>query len=298
MAASMLLAAAAVAAAAALGASPVRAQDSVLVVGGVFSTAGDVPVRNIAQWSVAAAAETGDAAAAWSTMGAETPLGAGVVRSLAVYKERLVVGGSFATAGLTAVNSIAQFDGVAWSGFGIGIRDSFDLVGDVRVLGVFGNDLVAGGDFTLAGSVAASNIAAWDGTAWRALGTGANGWVHALAEYNGQLVVGGDFNLVGGVLTADIAQWDGSVWSAVGGGIDSTISSVEALVVHNNVLIIGGNFDAVGGVAAIGIAQWDGTTWSTLGAGLGLPAGTPFVYALALYTTTSSLLVGSPRPAT
>ena len=253
------------------------------MVGGVFSTAGDVPVRNIAQWSVLAAAETGDAAAAWTTLGAETPLGAGEVMSLAIYKDRLVVGGRFATAGLTAVNSIAQFDGTAWSGFGIGIRDAFDVLGEVRALSVVGNDLIAGGDFTLAGSVAASNIAAWDGAAWRALGTGANGAINALAEYNGQLVVGGDFNLVGGIVTADIAQWDGTVWSAVGGGIDSTISSVDALVAYKNVLIIGGNFDAVGGVTAIGVAQWDGTAWSTLGTGLGLPAGTPFVYALALY---------------
>jgi hypothetical protein len=36
-------------------------------------------------------------------------------------------------------------------------------------------DLVAGGEFTAIGGIAANRIARWDGTAWHALGTGMNG---------------------------------------------------------------------------------------------------------------------------
>jgi hypothetical protein len=42
--------------------------------------------------------------------------------------------------------------------------------------------LVAGGWFSEAGGEAASNVAAWDGAAWQALGTGVPMEVHALAQ--------------------------------------------------------------------------------------------------------------------
>jgi hypothetical protein len=41
--------------------------------------------------------------------------------------------------------------------------------------------LVVGGSFNVAGDSFVSNIAAWDGTTWSALGTGLNGEVFALA---------------------------------------------------------------------------------------------------------------------
>ena len=43
--------------------------------------------------------------------------------------------------------------------------------------------LIAGGAFTLAGSVEVRNVAAWDGHEWSALGDGLPGFVNALTEY-------------------------------------------------------------------------------------------------------------------
>ena len=53
-------------------------------------------------------------------------------------------------------------------------------------------NLYAGGDFTTAGGVSANCVAKWDGSAWRALGSGLNSVVRALAvDGSGNLYAGG-----------------------------------------------------------------------------------------------------------
>ena len=42
-------------------------------------------------------------------------------------------------------------------------------------------------------------IARWDGSTWRALGSGTNSGVNALTVHNGELVAGGAFTTAGGV---------------------------------------------------------------------------------------------------
>src|SRR4030095_10767796 len=62
--------------------------------------------------------------------------------------------------------------------------------------------LVVGGDFTIAGTVFANRIAAYDPVTggWSALGSGTNGAVYALTTLpNGDLVAGGSFTTAGGV---------------------------------------------------------------------------------------------------
>ncbi|HEU4419194.1 MAG TPA: hypothetical protein VFT55_09665, partial [Planctomycetota bacterium] len=89
--------------------------------------------------------------------------------------------------------------------------------------------LVVGGTFSIAGSVLASNIAAYDPVsgAWSALGLGMNGSVRALiALPNGELVAGGSFTLAGGVSASRIARWNGTSWSALGGGVSAPFTEI------------------------------------------------------------------------
>src|SRR5262245_58461690 len=53
--------------------------------------------------------------------------------------------------------------------------------------------LVVGGRFSIAGDVAASNVAAWDGARWSALGPGFDNRVDALRVYRGELIAAGSF---------------------------------------------------------------------------------------------------------
>jgi hypothetical protein len=115
--------------------------------------------------------------------------------------------------------------------------------GDVHALAVLGNSLYAGGQFTLAGEVYATNIAQWNGSSWSALGSGLNADVLALAVSGGTLYAAGYFTIAGGVPANYIAQWNGSSWSPLGSGLNA---DVLALAVSGGTLYAGGDFTTAG----------------------------------------------------
>jgi len=55
----------------------------------------------------------------------------------------------------------------------------------------------------------ANYVAAWDGNAWSALGSGMDNDVDALAVSGTTLYAGGDFSTAGGVAANCVAAWDG-----------------------------------------------------------------------------------------
>ncbi len=103
-------------------------------------------------------------------------------------------------------------------------------------------NLYIGGQFNVAGSVAANNIAKWNGSVWSPLGTGMNYIVRALAVSGPNLYAGGDFSIAGGISASGVARWDGNSWSALGAGI----SVVHALAVNGSDLYAGGSFNWAG----------------------------------------------------
>lgn len=138
--------------------------------------------------------------------------------------------------------------------------------------------LVVAGSFTVAGSVAAGSIAAYDPASgsWSTFGTGMNNVVRALATLpNGDLVAGGDFTTAGGAAAGRIARWNGSSWSSLGTGMDNTVVALAAL--PSGDLVAAGTFTTAGGTAANRVARWNGAAWLPLGAGVG-----PVVNALAV----------------
>ncbi len=184
----------------------------------------------------------------------------------------VVVGGSFRLAGATSASAIARYDPGAgiWSALGAGLT-SHGMPGTVRALAVLADgSLVAGGDFTHAGTTPTANIARWDGAAWTPLGAGVNGSVRALAVLpNGDLVAGGTFLAAGGVAANRIARWDGAVWAPVGAPTAIGGASVEALaVLPGGDLVAGGNFASADGASVQHVARWDGIAWAPLGAGM------------------------------
>ena len=185
--------------------------------------------------------------------------------------ELLAVAGWFRVIGTVRANSVAAYDPATgqWAALGEGTN------GPVHTLLALPNgDLVAGGQFSVAGGGSASQIARWNGTTWAPIGTGlpvgAGGFgVRALASLpNGDLVAGGAFAAPGGTLS--IARWNGSAGSARGGGVGGTSqASVFALCARTNGdLIAGGQFSSAGGAAVANIARWNGTTWSPLAMGV------------------------------
>src|SRR5262245_30983025 len=104
--------------------------------------------------------------------------------------------------------------------------------------------LVVGGNFTLAGDVVTSNVAAWDGSAWHSLSADTSGQyggtVYALGVYNNRLIVGGVFTSIGGTAANCIASYDGSTWQALGSGLSGSFPWINAIAVYNGDLVAAG----------------------------------------------------------
>jgi len=204
----------------------------------------------------------------WVSLNPNLPGANGTVNAIAVDGSgNLYVGGTFDIVGTVVANSIAKWDGSAWSALGSGMTGSPSYPRQVLALAMSGTDLYAGGYFTTAGGVAATNIAKWDGSAWSALGSGVNGGVYALAVSGTNLYAGGGFGMAGGVPANHIAKWDGSTWSALGWGMNVN-GFVNALAVSGTNLYAGGGFGTAGGVPANNIAKWDGSSWSAVSSGV------------------------------
>lgn len=193
----------------------------------------------------------------------------------------------------------AQCEPLGWSSLGNGVSGG----PQPRVLALAqfddgsgrGPTIHAGGEFTRAGSVAAVNIARWNGSTWQALDSELNGPVRALMVFddgNGPaLFAGGDFTLAGNVPVNRIAKWNGRTWSALSEGIP--VGSVRCMSEFDDgagvALYVGGTFTIVGGVRTNNIARWNGKNWSAVGAGLG-GAGEA-VNALATFKSNGSTLL-------
>ncbi|GAB3870169.1 hypothetical protein GCM10028824_18450 [Hymenobacter segetis] len=255
-------------------------------VGGGFTTAGGVPVSNVAKWN----------GTAWSGLGTGItgPAFTGTtVAALAVAANGDVyAGGAFTQAGGVAANNVARWNGSSWSAMGTGMDiPNIPVNASVSTLAMAANgEVYAGGSFTHAGGVPSNCIAKWNGTAWSPLGTGVTalgstpGTISSLVVVaGGDVYVGGQFNAAGGMPASNVAKWNGTAWSNMGGGVSAS-SAASVAVAANGDVYVGGRFTTAGGISANNIAKWDGTAWSPLGTGVRIDP--------ALYFPVSALAIG------
>jgi len=260
--------------------------------GNAWSRLNGPPMADGIVWSLATYQGKLVAAGRYNQIGTETfkniaqfdgyqwaPLGTGIelvlvppytadVRALTVYRDQLIAGGLFDTAGGVLASGAAAWDGASWSALGEGVNN------EIFALAVYNDALYAGGEFFTAGGSTARYIAKWDGAAWSPLGEGITtqgGKVYALLVYDGALIVGGEFESAGNVPASNIARWDGSAWSALGGGVTSPVGpfapSVNSLTIFQGDLVLAGRFQGAEGQSLNRIARWNGTAYSPMGDG-------------------------------
>ena len=276
-----------------------------LVAGGDFSLAGEVPVSNIASWNGSAWTPLqagvngtvraltqledrlyagGDFTAAGGVAAAHiacwdgngwTPLGNGIngsVCALAGGSGGLFAGGKFTQAGMVSSTNVACWNGAAWSPLQGGVHGAPNPSVRFRpppVSALLGleNRLIVAGDFAFAGTIPATNVACWNGSAWSALGGGLSSVlgsspppaVAALASAEGTLYAGGSFNRIGFAPAQGLARWDGLGWEPLDEGIAVGLysaPSVGALLHDGFDLYVGGHFKFAGSQPDAAFAIW------------------------------------------
>jgi hypothetical protein len=195
---------------------------------------------------------------------------------------QLLIGGSFVSAdGSSRV--LASWDGQTLNPIGPSSAADFSTGATVYSFTTWDPDgpgplapwIVAGGTFTRIGGVTATNIAAWDGNQWRALGTGLTGRIVTLTSFDPD----GDgpalpLLIAGGGIGPIIKSWNGSTWQTLGAGFGGT-GTVASVAVFDpdgpgpapSSLWAAGSFTNSGATSVPGLARWSGAAWVAPGAG-------------------------------
>lgn len=233
----------------------------------------------------------------------------------------LIIAGQFELVGRLQASHIAAWNPRTgeWSTLGAGLNGS----GTIYDFGVLPTgELVVAGSFSQAGSVPARNIAAWNGSTWRSLGSGTTSPAYDIEVLpSGEIFAGHQSGL---------QRWDGAAWSNFGAGIpgvtavtvlaDDTVAIgtgagifrwengawvqwgaapvntqfrgvYSFLKMPDGSVVAGGGFIDLGGVAMNGIARWDGNTWVPMGSDFQLNSG--YVAKLSLAANGDVLACGT-----
>lgn len=201
------------------------------------------------------------------------------VRSLAVWRETVYVGGNFEMIGGAQRISLAAID--AASGAATSWDPRPDVNHDVMALAVSDGVVYAGGTFpTLGPWKLRSCLAALDLTTgtvkdWDPAPNGL--FVDALVVSHGTVYVGGDFTFIGGQPRSGIAALDTLTGAATQWNPESD-GSITAMLLDGRTLYVAGGFGSIGGqvrhyVGALDTATARATPWD--------PDASDWVFALA-----------------
>ncbi|MFO0895406.1 MAG: hypothetical protein U0574_10690 [Phycisphaerales bacterium] len=242
-----------------------------LYVGGWFTHAGGLATGPIARWN----------GSSWSSLGAGTN---GAVDALCASRDAsgpvLYVGGEFNEAGGASAMRIAKWNGLSWAPLGSGTDQSVYALAAFPASSGAIPTLYAGGNFAIAGGVAANHVAKWNGVAWSAMSSGLGGGsaaVFGLTAYddgsgNGPvLYAGGNFFMAGATVVNNVARWNGSAWLPLGSGVNGPVQALTGFTDGSGdgpSLFITGGFMTAGGAPALRIAKWHASSWSALGGGV------------------------------
>ncbi|HEX6124446.1 MAG TPA: carboxypeptidase-like regulatory domain-containing protein [Pyrinomonadaceae bacterium] len=218
-----------------------------IYVGGSFSSAGGVAANNIAKWNgtawsgmnsgivsaVTAIVPSGSdlyVGASTTTVDSPnyflkydgttwTPLGTGMigggVSSIAILGTDIFVAGGFTAVGGISANRIAKWNGTSWSALGGGLPTSTGFGSNQVKIALSGSDLIAVGDFSIAGGGPGDRVARWNGSAWVPLGSGLNAAASAISVGGGEVYVGGTFTTAGCNYSPFFARWRETVWTGM-----------------------------------------------------------------------------------
>jgi hypothetical protein len=194
--------------------------------------------------------------AQWVTVGPLAGPGISYVFDLQAYNGDLYAAGPTPN----GAKAISKWDGTAWSQVARAHPQYNQYSLGVNVLGVYNNQLIAGGSCDSIGGIitSGSDVVTLNGASWSKLGVSPPSitQVNCFSIYNNELYVGGQ----------GVNKWNGTSWTSVASGTNTT-GQVHSMAVYNNELYMGGDFTKIGGVnmtTGKGFAKWNGSAITTL----------------------------------
>ena len=237
----------------------------------------------------------------WNPLGGGVGSGTDSVSATLSLGGKILVGGTFNTAGGNPARGLAEWDPLTsqWSPVSNFAWNS-SVITSVEALVISDGNLYVGGDFKDVGRNNANDYVT------RRIGTSApfvpigsktveplNGKVETVVISGTDVYVGGSFTNAGNTPGADyIAKWDGTQWSALLSGTAGLTGTVHAIALQGNDVYVGGAFQNAGGnSSAKYLARWDGSKWTGLLSGTDGVGVNDTVYTIA-FSGTSQLFVG------
>ena len=228
------------------------------------ATAGTLPVLGFTTSGLSGSDAVGSATLATTATTASPPGTYPITVSAAVFTSGSAANYDITYAGGT-LTLVAGSPPNPWSPIGSGVGPD-----QTRSFGLCaGNgNLYLAGTFASVDGVAASNIAAWNGTAWSPLGAGLDGGGDDIRILGSSLFEIGKFTTAGGATAQNVASWDGAAWSALGSGVGNY---PYASAIYNGHLYVGGGSPAF-------LTMWDGAAWQTIANGT-----SGFIYSMCAH---------------
>ena len=189
-----------------------------LVAGGNFTSAGGVVAAGLARWN----------GTSWAALGgglshAFYPVAVHALQTMS--NGQLVVGGLFDSAGASAANGVARWDGNNWFAVGLGPNTIPSAFAELP-----NGDLVVSGFVEVPGHLATVSIARWTNMQfWSVLAAEPNNVASLLALPGGELVAAGEFQILGGSLASSVAISNTVNWNALGTGSNGAVLTSKVL---------------------------------------------------------------------
>lgn len=193
----------------------------------------------------------------WDTLGVIR----GLVNSVVLYRDTLIVAGTFDEVDGLPIERIVAYAGGSWFPYG-----SFD--NGVRKVKMLNDELYAVGGFLTADGDTCYGVAKRMGNLWQGVGEFVpdswSGLVN-IELYDGAVVVIGPATING---IRSVFQYDGLSWSPLGPGILGGLAGLRSIAVFQGDLYVGGQIPLGAGNPGQEIMRWDGSSFHGLGLGL------------------------------
>lgn len=143
--------------------------------------------------------------------------------------------------GSEGVTRVSKFNGATWTDLP-GAYNHNGNQGQIYTLGIYNDQLVAGGLFDEVDGNAVKNVARFNGSNWESINMSSTGLydkVYKLLVYNNHLYAGGIFF---DPFYTTLQKYDGSNWSIYQMNIDVNLWDIQDLMIYNDELFVSGVF--------------------------------------------------------